>query len=140
MIKKVGSAADKSTFVLSPEINALTEKIIGAAIEVHRQLGPGLLESTYETCLAYELEQLGLRVEQQKILPLVYKKLILDQAYRIDLLVEQAVIVEVKSVKEIEAVHEAQVLTYLKHTGLHAGLLLNFNVRLLKYGINRIVR
>lgn len=140
MIRKVGSTVGRSNIVLPPEINVLTEKIIGAAIEVHRQLGPGLLESTYETCLAYELEQLGLRVERQKILPLVYKSFTLEQAYRIDLLVDQTVVVEVKSVKEIEAVHEAQVLTYLKHSGLRAGLLFNFNVDLLKHGINRLVR
>lgn len=105
--------------MLSPEINALTEKIIGAAIEVHRQLGPGLLESTYETCLAYELEQLGLHVEQQKILPLVYKKLVLDQAYRIDLLVEQAVVVEVKYIGVVPATGDGEaVLVYLTAGGL----------------------
>jgi GxxExxY protein len=121
------------------ELNQLTEKIIGAAIEVHRHLGPGLLESAYETCLAYELEQLGLAVERQKPLPLVYKQIRLDQGYRLDLLVEGKVIVEVKVVEQIMPVHEAQVLSYLKLSGRRIGLLLNFNVKLLKDGIRRLV-
>lgn len=121
------------------ELNQLTEKIIGAAIEVHRHLGPGLLESAYETCLAYELEQLGLAVERQKPLPLVYKQIRLDQGYRLDLLVEGKVIVEVKVVEQIMPVHEAQVLSYLKLSGRRIGLLLNFNVKLLKDGIHRLV-
>jgi GxxExxY protein len=119
--------------------NRLTEKIIGAAIEVHRHLGPGLLESAYETCLAYELEQLGLGVERQKALPLVYKEIRLDQGYRLDLLIEGKVIVEVKVVEQITPVHEAQVLSYLKLSGCRIGLLLNFNVKLLKDGIRRLV-
>jgi GxxExxY protein len=121
------------------ELNRLTKKIIGAAIEVHRHLGPGLLESTYESCLIYELEKLGLKVEQQKALPVVYKEVQLDQGYRIDLLVENTVIVELKVVEKINSVHEAQVLSYLKLSGCPAGLLLNFNVKLLKDGIHRFV-
>ena len=121
------------------ELNQLTEKIIGAAIEVHRHLGPGLLESTYETCLVYELERLDLVVERQKALPVVYKDVKLEQGYRIDLLVEGVVIVELKVVEEINSVHEAQVLSYLKLSGCPAGLLLNFNVKLLKQGIRRFV-
>ena len=121
------------------ELNRLTEKIIGAAIEVHRHLGPGLLESAYETCLAYELEQLGLTVERQKALPLVYKDIRLDQGYRIDLLVEGRVIVELKVVEQITPVHAAQVLSYLKLSGCRVGLLLNFNVKLLKDGIRRFI-
>lgn len=121
------------------ELNELTGKIIGAAIEVHRHLGPGLLESAYETCLAYELELLGLAVERQKALPLVYKKIRLDQGYRPDLLVEQRVIVELKTVERITPVHEAQVLSYLKLSGCKVGLLLNFNVKLLKNGIRRFI-
>ena len=121
------------------ELNKLTERIIGAAIEVHRHLGPGLLESAYETCLAYELEQLGLVFERQKALPLVYKEIRLDQGYRIDLLVEQKVIVELKVVEQITPVHEAQVLSYLKFSGCQVGLLLNFNVKLLKNGIRRLI-
>jgi len=99
------------------ELNKLTKQIIGAAIEVHRHLGPGLLESTYETCLAYELQQLGLSFERQKALPLVYKEIRLDQGYRIDLLVERKVVVEIEVVEQIAPVHEAQVLSYLKFSG-----------------------
>lgn len=121
------------------ELNKLTEKIIGAAIEVHRHLGPGLLESTYETCLAYELEQQGLTVERQKALPLVYKDIQLDQGYRIDLWVAQKVVVELKVVEQLTPVHEAQVLSYLKFSGCPIGLLFNFNVKLLKDGMRRFI-
>jgi GxxExxY protein len=121
------------------ELNRLTQKIIGAAIEVHRHLGPGLLESTYEVCLVFELEKLGLKVERQKALPVVYKEVQLDQGYRIDLLVVDTVIVELKVVEEINSVHEAQILSYLKLSGCPVGLLLNFNVKLLKDGIRRFV-
>ena len=121
------------------ELNVLTEKIIGAAIEVHRHLGPGLLESAYETCLAYELEQLGLIFERQRALPLIYKEIHLDQGYRLDLLVEQTVIVELKVVEQIRPVHEAQVLSYLRFSGCEIGLLFNFNVKLLKHGIRRFI-
>jgi GxxExxY protein len=121
------------------DLNKLTEKIIGAAIEVHRHLGPGLLEMAYETCLAYELEQLGLAVERQKALPLVYKDIHLDQGYRLDLLVEQKVIVELKVVEQLMPVHEAQILSYLEFSGCRLGLLINFNVKLLKNGIRRFV-
>jgi GxxExxY protein len=120
-------------------LNRLTEQIIDAAIEVHRHLGPGLLESTYETCLVYELEQLGLAVERQKALPLVYKEIRLDQEYRLDLLVEQKVVVELKASEKITSVHEAQMLSYLKLSGCKVGLLLNFNVKLLKDGIRRFM-
>jgi GxxExxY protein len=123
------------------ELNQLTEKIIGAAIEVHRQLGPGLLESTYEACLVYELQRLNLQVERQLQLPIVYKEIQLEQAYRIDLLVEQKVIIELKAVEQLLPIHEAQLLSYLKHAGKRAGLLFNFNVKLLKDGgIRRFVR
>lgn len=98
-----------------------------------------MLESTYESCLVYELEKLGLSVERQKILPVVYKEVQLDQGYRIDLLVESTVVIELKVVEEINSVHEAQVLSYLKLSGCPAGLLLNFNVKLLKDGIRRFV-
>ena len=121
------------------ELNELTGQIIGAAIEVHRHLGPGLLESAYETCLAYELRQLGLAVERQKALSLIYKEIRLDQGYRIDLFVEQRVIVELKVVEQIAPVHEAQVLSYLRFSGCKVGLLLNFNVKLLKDGIRRFI-
>ena len=117
----------------------LTQKIIGAAIEVHKQLGPGLLESAYERCLAYELGLLGLHVEAQKPLPLIYKEIIIDQGYRMDLLVEDLVIVELKTVEKLTDVHEAQVLTYLRLSGRKVGLLINFNVKVLRYGIRRFV-
>ena len=106
----------------------LTEKIIKAALEVHSQLGPGLLESTYEECLVYELHKMGLEIERQKSLPLIYKEIQLECGYRIDILVEDKVIVELKSVDEILPVHEAQILTYLKLAKKEVGLLINFNV------------
>jgi GxxExxY protein len=121
------------------ELNKLTEQIIGAAIEVHRHLGLGLLESTYEACLKYELAERGLKVEAQKALPVVYKEILLEQGYRVDLLVENCVVVELKAVDAITDVHKAQVLTYLKLSGNKIGLLLNFNVKLLKNGIHRLI-
>jgi GxxExxY protein len=120
-------------------LNTITGQIIGASIEVHRHLGPGLLESAYETCLAYELSQRGLQVERQKALPIVYKNIKLDQGYRIDLLVENRVIVELKVVEQLTDVHEAQLLSYLKFSGCPVGLLINFNVMLLKDGIRRFL-
>jgi GxxExxY protein len=119
--------------------NSLTEKIIGAAMEVHRALGPGLLESAYEACLVYELAQQGLKVEQQKPLPLIYKGVHLDCGYRLDLLVENSVIIEIKTVDALSPIHEAQLISYLKLSGCLVGLLINFNVRLLKDGIRRFV-
>ena len=120
-------------------LNGITEAIIGAAIQVHRVLGPGLLESAYEACLAFELKKRGLRVEQQKPLPLVYEQVKLDCGYRIDLLVEGAVVVEVKSIDAVAPIHEAQVISYLKLSGCRVGLLINFNVLQLKDGIRRFV-
>lgn len=120
-------------------LNRVTGTIIGAAIDVHRALGAGLLESAYEACLAYELAERGLKVEQQKPLPLVYKAVRLDCGYRLDLLVDDCVIVEVKSVDALEPVHTAQVLSYLKLSGCRVGLLINFNVQVLKRGIRRLV-
>jgi len=119
--------------------NEISEKIIGCAIQVHRELGPGLLESSYEECLYYELIQSGLIAEKQKPLPLVYKDVKLDCGYRIDLLVEKMVIVEVKSVESLNDIHLAQVLTYLKLSKCKLGLLMNFNVILLKSGLKRVV-
>lgn len=119
--------------------NSLTEKIIGAAMEVHRVLGPGLLESAYEACLVYELAQQGLKVEQQKPLPLIYKGVHLDCGYRLDLLVENSVIIEIKTVDALSPIHVAQLISYLKLSGCLVGLLINFNVRLLKDGIRRFV-
>ena len=120
-------------------LNGITEKIIGAAIQVHRALGPGLLESAYEACLAYELGKQGMRVEKQKPLPVVYEGVKLECGYRIDLVVEGAVIVEIKSVDGLAPIHEAQVITYLKLSGCKVGLLMNFNVPVLKDGIRRFI-
>ncbi len=119
--------------------NEISEKIIGCAIEVHKALGPGLLESAYEECLFYEIKQIGLRVEKQKPLPLIYKEVKLDVGYRLDLLVENKVIVEIKSVEGLNDIHTAQVLTYLKISGCKLGLLMNFNVLKIKDGIKRLV-
>jgi len=121
------------------EINKLTEKIIGAAIRVHRELGPGLLESAYEACLAFELAEQGLAVERQKPLPLIYRGIHIDCGYRIDLLVENAVVVELKTVDKILPIHEAQLLSYLKLSGCIVGLIINFNVVVLRDGIRRMV-
>jgi GxxExxY protein len=120
-------------------LNELAEAIIGAAIAVHRALGPGLLESAYEACLAFELIQRGLKIEQQKPLPVIYKDVKLDCGYRMDLLVETSVIVEIKAIENIALIHEAQLLSYLKLSGCKVGLLINFNVKLLKQGIRRVV-
>ena len=117
----------------------LTEKIIGAAIAVHKELGPGLLESAYEACLVYELVQAGLKVESQKPLSVSYRGVQVDCGYRIDLLVENQIILELKSVENIEPIHEAQLLSYLKLSGYKIGLLINFNVKLLRNGIRRFV-
>lgn len=120
-------------------LNTVTSGIIGAAIDVHRALGPGLLESAYEACLAYELAQRKMKVEQQKPLPLIYGDVKLDCGYRIDLLVDDSVIVEIKSVDSLAPIHKAQMLSYLKLSGCQVGLLINFNVKLLKQGIVRLV-
>jgi GxxExxY protein len=120
-------------------VNRITENIIGAAIQVHRVLGPGLLESAYEACLAFELAKRGLKFEQQKPLPLIYEQVKLECGYRIDLLVDGSVVVEVKSVDGLAPIHEAQVMSYLKLSECKIGLLINFNVRVLKDGIRRFV-
>ena len=121
-------------------LNSLTDQIIGAAVSVHRALGPGLLESAYEACLYYELVKRQLRVERQKPLPLVYEGVKLDCSYRMDLVVENCVIVEVKAVAKFDRVHEAQMLSYLQLADLRVGLILNFNVRNLTHqGVLRMV-
>jgi GxxExxY protein len=117
----------------------LTDRIIGAAIEVHRHLGPGLLESAYEACLVWELSQAGLPVARQLRLPVAYKGRRVDLGYRLDLVVARSVIVEIKAIDRLLPVHEAQLLTYLKLSGLRTGLLLNFNSAVLKDGIRRMV-
>ena len=121
------------------EYNRITEAVIGAAVEVHRQLGPGLLESSYEACLAYELIQRGLKVERQKELPLRYKAVALDCGYRLDLLVENCVVVEVKATEQMSPLHEAQLLAYLRLSGCKVGLLINFNSTTLLGGVRRLV-
>ena len=120
-------------------INILSEKIIGAAIEVHKNLGPGLLESIYEECLCFELSQIDLNIKRQLPLPIIYKNVKLDCGYKLDIIVEDAIILEIKAVENIMPVHEAQLLTYLKLINKKLGLLLNFNVPVLKEGIKRIV-
>ncbi len=119
------------------ELNQITDKIIGAAIKVHRALGPGLLESAYEACLAFELVEAGLSVEQQKPLPLVYRDVKLDCGYRLDLFVNGKVIVEVKAIEKLAPIHQAQLLSSLKLADCRVGLLINFNVLILKDGIYR---
>ena len=121
------------------KLNAITQTIIGAAIEVHRTLGPGLLESAYEACLAFELARREMAVEAQKPLPLIYHDIKLECGYRIDLLVARSVVVEVKSVEKLAPIHEAQTISYLKLSGCKVGLLINFNVCVLKDGIRRFV-
>ena len=123
---------------MDEELNILSGKIIGCAINVHRSLGPGLLESAYEECLAYELGDAGISFERQKALPLVYREIKMDAGYRVDFLVENKVILELKSVEVLNDVHIAQVLTYLKLSGCRLGLLMNFNVAVLKNGIKRL--
>jgi GxxExxY protein len=122
------------------ELRGLTEKIIGAAIEVHRNLGPGLLESAYEACLAYELEAAGLKVERQKPVPLAYKDIRLDLGYRLDMVVDDQVVLELKAVDEITGIDEAEINTFLELSDYEVGLLINFNVRRLKDGIRRFIR
>jgi len=119
--------------------NYLSNKIIGIAIELHKRLGPGLLESAYENALTYDLKDIGLEVKQQVSMPFVYKEIKLDIGYRLDLLIENKVIVEIKSVESLAPVHYAQLLTYLKLSNLKLGLLINFNTKLLKDGIHRVV-
>jgi GxxExxY protein len=121
------------------ENDRLTENVIGLAIEVHRQLGPGLLESAYEECLCLELQEAGLGFRRQVPLPIIYKSVRLDCGYRLDLLIEDQLILELKSVEGLLPIHEAQVLTYMKLSGVRTGLLLNFNSAVLKNGIRRLM-
>ncbi|TSA48943.1 GxxExxY protein [archaeon] len=121
------------------EFDKLSNRVIGCALEVHRELGPGLLESTYEQCLAHELKLNGIRFELQHPLPVKYKGMRLDCGYRVDVLVEDKLIIELKSVERIKAIHEAQLLTYMRLSGIRIGLLINFNVMKLKDGIKRFV-
>ena len=117
----------------------LSEKVIGFAIDVHRSLGPGLLESAYEECLCFELQSHAVPFRRQAPLPVVYKSVKLECGYRMDIVVENQLVVEVKTVEKLMPIHDAQLLTYLKLSGIHAGLLLNFNTPVLKNGIKRLV-
>ncbi len=119
--------------------NEIAKIVIEKAIKVHKELGPGLLEKTYEECLFYELEKSGLFVEKQKPLPLVYEEIKLEVGYRVDLMVENKFIIEIKSVEALNDVHLAQILTYLRLSGCKLGLLINFNVKYLKSGIKRVI-
>ncbi|MBR5613544.1 MAG: GxxExxY protein [Bacteroidaceae bacterium] len=119
------------------ELNELTYKIIGCAYNVHKALGPGLLESTYEKCLCFELEKLGIKYEKQKELPINYKGITIDNGYRIDILVEDKIVIELKSVEILQPIHSAQLMTYLKLSQKQLGLLINFNVTNLQNGIRR---
>ena len=121
------------------ERDSLTESVIGLAIEVHRALGPGLLESAYQECLCYELKANGIAFGRQVALPVVYKSVKLDCGYRMDLVVDDRLVVELKTVEKILPIHEAQLLTYLRLSGIRTGLLLNFNTAVLKNGIKRMV-
>ncbi len=121
------------------EINSLSKDVIGIAIQVHSALGPGLLESAYSECLAYKLSKSGFKVEREKPLPLVYEEVKLDCGYRMDIVVENKIVIEVKSVESLNDIHMAQILTYLKLGNYKLGLLMNFNVLLLKQGLRRVV-
>ena len=121
------------------DINQLSSKIIGAAIQVHKALGPGLLESAYEECICHELSSQSSSIERQKPLAINYKGVKLDCGYRLDIVVENTIILELKSCEKIEPIHKAQLLTYLKLSGLNLGLILNFNVPVMRDGIVRIV-
>ncbi|MCW4469344.1 GxxExxY protein [Flavobacterium sp. MFBS3-15] len=121
------------------EINELTHKVIGLAIEVHRTLGPGLLESAYCECLSYEIKNSGLFVEREKILPIKYKGITIDHGYRIDLVVENKLVLELKTVEELTDIHQAQLITYLKLGNYPIGLLINFHSKILKNGLKRYV-
>ncbi|MFY9951162.1 MAG: GxxExxY protein [Candidatus Sulfotelmatobacter sp.] len=120
-------------------LDSITRRIIGGAIEVHRRLGPGLLESAYEVCLAFELRQMGLVVEGQKPLPVIYREVKLDCGYRLDLVIEDSVVVEIKAVDQLAPIHVAQLLSYLRLSNKRVGLLINYHVRVLKNGLKRIV-
>ena len=121
------------------EFDGLSNKVIGCALEVHKNLGPGLLESTYEQCLAYELDKTGLNVACEVSIPVKYDKVNIDLGFRIDMLIDKVVLIENKTVDKIAPIHEAQLLTYLKLTNLKLGFLLNWNVVLMKHGIKRMV-
>ena len=121
------------------KLDQITRRIIGAAIEVHKTVGPGLLESAYQVCLAFELREQGLKVEEQLPLPVIYKNVKLDCGYRIDLLVENEIVVEIKAIESLAPIHDAQLLSYLRLSRKRVGLLMNFHMRVLRDGLKRIV-
>lgn len=129
----------KVTYTPTADEDRIAAAIVDAGLQVHKALGPGLLESTYEECLAYELTDRGLQFRRQLAIPIVYKSVKLDAGYRLDLIVESKVIVEVKAIDQVQPIHQAQLITYLKLSGCRLGLLANFNVTLFKDGIRRIV-
>ena len=129
---------NENTEIQRKRINELSGKVIGACIEIHRELGPGLLETAYEECLAYELTKAGLRFARQKPLPIRYKEVQLDCGYRLDFVIEDCLILELKTVNELQPIHDAQLLTYLKLDKKPLGLLINFNVPTLKQGVKRV--
>jgi GxxExxY protein len=138
--RKGAEVTQSKTLMLSEdELNRVSGTVIGCAIEVHRVLGPGLLESAYQQCLVWELRHAGLDCSEQVAVPLRYKDLNIPNAYRLDILVENAVVLELKAVERIEPIHMAQMLTYLKTNNLKLGLLLNFNVDIMRKGIKRVV-
>nr|WP_315174357.1 GxxExxY protein [uncultured Flavobacterium sp.] len=124
---------------ISPDLESLSYKIIGLAIEVHKQLGPGLLESAYQQCLFYEIKKAGFKVEKEVMLPIIYKEIKIDHGYRIDLLIEDKLVVELKTVESFSSVHFAQILTYLKLGQYPLGLLINYNSKILKNNIKRFI-
>jgi GxxExxY protein len=133
------SSASISFEKIPERVDHLSNRVIGAALKVHKELGPGLIESVYETCLCYELSKAGFVPERQVRLPIAYDGVFLDAELRLDIWLERSLIIEVKAVETVLPVHQAQLLTYLKLTGNRLGLLINFNVALLKYGIKRVV-
>lgn len=130
---------DEELTEISKELQAISYKVIGLTIEVHRQLGPGLLESAYQQCLYYEIKKAGLKVEKEITLPIIYKEIKIDQGYRIDLLIEDKLVIELKTVESFTSVHFAQILTYLKLGNYPLGLLINYNSKILRNNIKRFI-
>jgi len=139
MSDKISTTEDPEITKMRIDVNELSKAVIGCAIEVHRSLGPGLLESTYEICLCHELTLQAIPFERQKPIPVAYKGVKLDCGYRADLIVDRRLLVEIKAIDQTSAIHDAQLLSHLKLSGLKVGLLINFNVRMLKEGVRRKV-
>jgi GxxExxY protein len=139
MSDKISTTEDTEITKIRMDVNELSKAVIGCAIEVHRALGPGLLESTYEICLCHELTLQAIPFQRQKPIPVAYKGVTLDCSYRADLIVDRRLLVEIKAIDQTSAIHDAQLLSYLKLSGLKVGLLINFNVRMLKEGVRRKV-